>query len=112
MPLIICVGQHLAMTELKVILAMILLKFRFSLSPAYQNSPAFSLATVPQHGILESDFLICLFQKLKGSMIEALFAKYVPPSLKGRGKDLYGSGKQKKVLMYLSCSSFWAGLSI
>ncbi|BFG21446.1 hypothetical protein CerSpe_077200 [Prunus speciosa] len=78
------------MIELKVILAMILSKFCFSLSPAYQNSPAFSLATVPQHGILESDFLICLFQKLKGSMIEALFAKYVPPSLKSEKKTSTG----------------------
>uniref|UniRef100_A0A7N2LIU4 Uncharacterized protein n=2 Tax=Quercus lobata TaxID=97700 RepID=A0A7N2LIU4_QUELO len=47
----VCAGQHFAMTELKVILSLILSKFCFSLSPAYQHSPAFRLVIVPEHGI-------------------------------------------------------------
>ncbi|XVE76813.1 hypothetical protein DITRI_Ditri13aG0010300 [Diplodiscus trichospermus] len=30
-----CVGQHFAMTELKVVLSLILSKFRFPVSPSY-----------------------------------------------------------------------------
>ncbi|KAL2319820.1 hypothetical protein Fmac_028789 [Flemingia macrophylla] len=48
----VCVGQHLAMTELKVILSLILSKFRFSLSPSYRHSPAFHLVIEPAHGVL------------------------------------------------------------
>lgn len=48
----ICVGQHLAMTELKVILSLILSKFSFSLSPAYRHSPAYKLTTGPEHGVI------------------------------------------------------------
>ncbi|KAM1063724.1 hypothetical protein ACFX2A_028455 [Malus domestica] len=48
----ICVGQHLAMTEVKVILALRLSKFCFSLSPAYQHSPVYNLVTILEHGIL------------------------------------------------------------
>ncbi|KAL6130535.1 hypothetical protein ACLB2K_068914 [Fragaria x ananassa] len=48
----VCVGQHLAMTELKVFLSMILAKFCFSLSPAYQHSPAYNIVTEPEHGII------------------------------------------------------------
>lgn len=48
----ICVGQHLAITELKVILFLILSKFCFSLSPAYQHSPAYNLLTEPEHGVI------------------------------------------------------------
>ena len=47
----ICVGQHLAMIELKVILSILLSKFRFSLSPAYPHSPAFRLVIEPKHGV-------------------------------------------------------------
>lgn len=47
----ICVGQHLAMIELKVILSLILSKFCFSMSPAYRHSPAFKLVMEPEHGI-------------------------------------------------------------
>ncbi|XP_047149711.1 cytochrome P450 714C2-like [Vigna umbellata] len=43
----VCVGQHLAMIELKVILSQILMKFHFSLSPSYCHSPAFRLVIVP-----------------------------------------------------------------
>nr|POE62591.1 cytochrome p450 [Quercus suber] len=48
----VCAGQHFAMTELKVILSLILSKFCFSLSPAYQHSPAFRLVIVPEHGVI------------------------------------------------------------
>ncbi|KAL4597815.1 hypothetical protein ACB092_11G016100 [Castanea dentata] len=47
----VCVGQHFAMTELKVILSLILSKFCFSLSPTYQHSPTFRLVLVPEHGV-------------------------------------------------------------
>ncbi|KAF7825038.1 cytochrome P450 714C2-like [Senna tora] len=47
----VCAGQQLAMTELKVMLSMILLKFQFSLSPTYQHSPAFRLVIEPGHGV-------------------------------------------------------------
>ena len=47
----VCVGQHFAMTELKVILSLILSKFWFSLLPAYQHSPALKLVIVPEHGV-------------------------------------------------------------
>ncbi|CAJ1948936.1 unnamed protein product [Sphenostylis stenocarpa] len=48
----VCVGQHLAMTELKVILSLILLKFHFSLSPSYCHSPAFRLVIEPGQGVV------------------------------------------------------------
>ena len=47
----VCVGQHFTMIELKVILSLILSKFCFSLSPAYQHSPTFRLVIVPEHGV-------------------------------------------------------------
>ncbi|KNA19676.1 hypothetical protein SOVF_059410 [Spinacia oleracea] len=46
-----CLGQNFAMMELKVILSLILSKFSFSLSPAYQHSPAFRLVIEPEHGV-------------------------------------------------------------
>ncbi|KAK9911142.1 hypothetical protein M0R45_035065 [Rubus argutus] len=48
----ICPGQHLAMTELKVILSLILSKFCFSLSPAYQHSPSYKIITEPGNGVI------------------------------------------------------------
>ncbi|CAJ2670085.1 unnamed protein product [Trifolium pratense] len=48
----VCAGQHLAMIELKVILSLILSKFRFSLSSSYCHSPAFRLVIVPGHGVV------------------------------------------------------------
>lgn len=46
----ICVGQHFAMVELKVILSLLLSKFCFSLSPAYRHSPVFRLVIEPEDG--------------------------------------------------------------
>ncbi|KAG2672066.1 hypothetical protein I3843_13G021300 [Carya illinoinensis] len=47
----VCVGQHLAMTELKVMLCLILSKFCFSLSSTYRHSPVDRLLIEPEHGV-------------------------------------------------------------
>lgn len=46
-----CVGQNFAITELKVILSVILLKFKFSLSPNYIHSPCMRLLVEPEFGV-------------------------------------------------------------
>lgn len=46
----ICLGQHFAMQELKVILSLILSRFSFTLSPEYRHAPAFKLVIEPKHG--------------------------------------------------------------
>ncbi|OMP00787.1 Cytochrome P450 [Corchorus olitorius] len=46
-----CVGQHFAMTELKVVLSLILSKFSFSLSPSYRHSPVSRMVLEPEHGM-------------------------------------------------------------
>jgi len=48
----VCVGQHLAMIELKVVLSLILMKFHFSLSPSYLHKPAFRLVIEPGQGVV------------------------------------------------------------
>ncbi|XP_058736876.1 cytochrome P450 714C2-like [Vicia villosa] len=48
----VCPGQHLAMIELKVVLSLILLKFRFSISSSYCHSPAFRLVIEPGQGVV------------------------------------------------------------
>ncbi|WJX76132.1 hypothetical protein P8452_59583 [Trifolium repens] len=48
----VCPGQHLSMIELKVILSLILPKFRFSLSPSYCHSPAYRLLIAPGQGVV------------------------------------------------------------
>ncbi|CAM8998547.1 unnamed protein product [Rhodiola kirilowii] len=47
----ICLGQNFAMMELKIILALILQRFRFSLSPEYRHSPSFRIVIEPRHGV-------------------------------------------------------------
>ncbi|WCJ23049.1 Cytochrome P450 714C2 [Euphorbia peplus] len=47
----ICVGQHFAMTELKIILSLILSNFSLSLSPTYIHSPTFKLVVQPGNGV-------------------------------------------------------------
>ncbi|XP_031395494.1 cytochrome P450 714C2-like [Punica granatum] len=47
----ICLGQNLAMAELKVVLSIILSNFAFSLSPSYNHSPVMRLVIEPEHGI-------------------------------------------------------------
>ncbi|KAJ1422976.1 Cytochrome P450 [Sesbania bispinosa] len=47
----VCLGQNLAMVELKMMIALILSKFSFSLSPRYIHSPALRLLMEPAHGV-------------------------------------------------------------
>nr|POE81401.1 cytochrome p450 [Quercus suber] len=47
----ICAGQHFAMAELKILLALIVSNFSFSLSPKYRHSPALCLLIEPEHGV-------------------------------------------------------------
>ncbi|CAM8929431.1 hypothetical protein QQ045_023717 [Rhodiola kirilowii] len=46
-----CLGQNFATVELKIILALILQRFSFSLSPSYRHSPSFRLVIEPGHGV-------------------------------------------------------------
>ncbi|XP_047154768.1 cytochrome P450 714C2-like [Vigna umbellata] len=47
----VCLGQNLAIVELKMIIALILSKFTFSLSPRYIHSPTLRLLVEPEHGV-------------------------------------------------------------
>ncbi|KAJ8774625.1 hypothetical protein K2173_017071 [Erythroxylum novogranatense] len=47
----ICVGLNFAMTEMKIVLAMILQHYRFTLSPNYIHLPVQILTMCPQHGV-------------------------------------------------------------
>lgn len=47
----LCVGKNFAMVELKVVLALIVSKFCFSLSPSYKHSPAYNMIVEPGHGV-------------------------------------------------------------
>ncbi|XP_024972022.1 cytochrome P450 734A6-like [Cynara cardunculus var. scolymus] len=46
----ICVGQNLAIVEAKIVVAMIIRKYRFVVSPSYVHSPFQSLTVGPQYG--------------------------------------------------------------
>ncbi|KAI4351155.1 hypothetical protein L6164_005537 [Bauhinia variegata] len=48
----VCVDQQLAMTELKVILSLILIKFHFSLASSFQHSPTYRLVIEPGEGVI------------------------------------------------------------
>ncbi|XP_044396287.1 cytochrome P450 714C3 isoform X1 [Triticum aestivum] len=46
-----CIGQNLAMTELKLVLARLLSRFAFSPSPTYRHAPVFRLTIEPGFGM-------------------------------------------------------------
>ncbi|KAJ9145784.1 hypothetical protein P3X46_028124 [Hevea brasiliensis] len=47
----VCLGQNLAMVELKILIALLLSNFSFSISPKYIHSPALRLVIEPEHGV-------------------------------------------------------------
>ena len=47
----VCLGQNLAMVELKMLLALILSNLSFSLSPKYKHAPVMRLVVEPKHGV-------------------------------------------------------------
>ena len=46
-----CIGQNLAMVELKLVLARLLSRFAFSPSPRYRHAPVFRLTIEPEFGM-------------------------------------------------------------
>ena len=47
----VCLGQNFAMAELKILLALLLANFSFSLSPNYRHSPVHKLVVKPEYGM-------------------------------------------------------------
>lgn len=47
----VCVGQHLAMVELKLLMALIVTNFSFTLSPKYVHKPEMTMMIEPKHGV-------------------------------------------------------------
>ncbi|KAI3450179.1 hypothetical protein Pfo_006844 [Paulownia fortunei] len=47
----VCLGQNLALVELKVLTALVLSNFSFTLSPSYIHSPALNLVIEPGNGV-------------------------------------------------------------
>ncbi|CAK9161861.1 unnamed protein product [Ilex paraguariensis] len=47
----VCLGQNLALVELKILISLILSNFSFSLSPKYVHSPALHLVIEPAQGV-------------------------------------------------------------
>ncbi|XP_055827172.1 cytochrome P450 714A1-like isoform X2 [Solanum dulcamara] len=47
----LCLGRNFAMVQLKVVISLIISKFRFSLSPKYRHSPAYRMIVEPGQGV-------------------------------------------------------------
>ncbi|PSR95001.1 Cytochrome P450 714C2 like [Actinidia chinensis var. chinensis] len=47
----VCLGQNLAMVELKLLIALVVSNFSFSLSPEYVHAPFLQLVIEPEHGV-------------------------------------------------------------
>lgn len=47
----VCLGQNLALVELKILIALILTNFSFTLSPNYKHLPTLKLVIEPAHGV-------------------------------------------------------------
>ncbi|XP_059659818.1 cytochrome P450 714C2-like [Cornus florida] len=47
----LCVGQHLAMVQLQILISLILSNFSISLSPKYVHSPTLRLLVKPEYGV-------------------------------------------------------------
>ncbi|KAK2988951.1 hypothetical protein RJ640_026219 [Escallonia rubra] len=47
----LCLGRNFAMVQLKVVIALIISKFTFTLSPNYKHSPAYRMIVEPGHGV-------------------------------------------------------------
>ncbi|CAA0831954.1 Cytochrome P450 714A1 [Striga hermonthica] len=47
----VCLGQHLAMVELKLLISLLLSNFSFELSPDYVHSPVMRMMIEPKHGV-------------------------------------------------------------
>ncbi|EYU22022.1 hypothetical protein ABFS82_01G037200 [Erythranthe guttata] len=47
----VCIGQHLAMVELKMLMSLILSSFSFTLSPKYVHSPVMRMMVEPKYGV-------------------------------------------------------------
>lgn len=46
----ICVGQNLAVVEAKIVLAVIIRKYSFTISPSYVHAPTHRMTLQPQYG--------------------------------------------------------------
>lgn len=47
----VCIGQNLAMVEIKILIALLLSNFSFSLSPKYNHAPTMRMVIEPENGV-------------------------------------------------------------
>ncbi|TXG46821.1 hypothetical protein EZV62_026115 [Acer yangbiense] len=65
----VCVGQHLAMIELKILLSLIVSNFSLSISPKYVHSPTRRLTIEPKDGV---NLLVKKIHKVTNSMADSM----------------------------------------